>query len=51
MSDRLPSRKTWEPLTLASLMEGKSTRTATGLSDFRHGGAQQWINENVTLTK
>ncbi|XP_058537244.1 testis-specific gene 13 protein [Ochotona princeps] len=50
-SDRLPSRKTWEPLTLASLMEDKSTRTATGLSVFRRGGARQWINENVSLIK
>uniref|UniRef100_G1TVQ9 Testis specific 13 n=1 Tax=Oryctolagus cuniculus TaxID=9986 RepID=G1TVQ9_RABIT len=50
-SDRPPSRVTWEPLTLASLLEDTCTRTATGPSTFRRGRAQQWIVENVSVIK
>ncbi|XP_012576224.1 PREDICTED: testis-specific gene 13 protein [Condylura cristata] len=35
--------KTWEPLTLASLLEQAPTRTAPGESAFRYGRAPQWI--------
>lgn len=36
-------REDWEPLTLASLLEMKPTKTARGKSAFRNGTVKQWF--------
>ncbi|XP_045046988.1 testis-specific gene 13 protein [Desmodus rotundus] len=41
----------WEPLTLASLLEEKPTRTAPGEKEFRFGRAQHWFIKNTTAIK
>ncbi|CAK6434330.1 unnamed protein product [Pipistrellus nathusii] len=41
----------WEPLTLASLLELKPSKTAPGTSAFRNGRVKQWFLNNTIVTK
>lgn len=50
-SDMLPRKVDWEPLTLASLLELKPTKTAPGESAFRNGRVKQWFLNNTIVTK
>ncbi|XP_054582329.1 testis-specific gene 13 protein isoform X2 [Eptesicus fuscus] len=50
-SDMLPRKVYWEPLTLASLLELKPTKTAPGESAFRNGRVKQWFLNNTVVTK
>lgn len=50
-SDLLAGKAGWEPLTLASLLELKPTRTAPGDSAFRSGRVKQWFLNQKAASK
>ncbi|XP_006752767.1 PREDICTED: testis-specific gene 13 protein [Myotis davidii] len=44
-------KEDWEPLTLASLLDMKPTKTAPGQSAFRNGRVKQWfLNKTLVIT-
>lgn len=44
-------KEDWEPLTLASLLDMKPTKTAPGQSAFRNGRVKQWfLNQTLVTT-